>query len=193
MARNPATTWNMLNEAFLHYQDYINRKPFSGRYKLTFLDLLYVSNFKGGNASIIEPQRTLPGKLQAYEHQLSIIYKKYHSKQLQNLTLSEVDELTSLCLQFVKLTLVQKTKIAGFGRSYASALLAAHLPETIPILDRRVLNGAKIPHQVNNSKQVINIETYYPALISKMWATLRNPPSKKLRELDKEWFLVPTP
>lgn len=184
----------MLNEAFLHYQDYISKKRLpSAIYQLTFIDLLYVSNFKGGNASIIEPKSTIQTKLKVYSIELHNIYKAFHKKSIGSLNSNELSQLIQLCCHFVKMTLLGKTKIAGFVRSYASALLAAHLPDVIPILDRRVLNGAQIPHHTNSANQVTNIEIYYPALIQKMWHTLKGKPNKSVREQDREWFIMPMP
>ena len=58
MARNPATTWQMLDVAYGNYRAFINRKPEEQRHVVTLLDLLHVSNFKGGNASITLPKST---------------------------------------------------------------------------------------------------------------------------------------
>jgi hypothetical protein len=49
MARNPNTTWEILDRAMSHYQTYILSKKIQS--SLLFVDLLYISNFKGGNAS----------------------------------------------------------------------------------------------------------------------------------------------
>ena len=57
MAGNPETRWKLLNHAMEHYQQYIDQKK--NRNDLCFIDLLYISNFKGGNASITESVDTL--------------------------------------------------------------------------------------------------------------------------------------
>lgn len=68
MARRPETTWEMLDVAMTHFRSYIKSKP--DRFTLSIIDLLHVSNFKGGNASITEPNPGLSTKLRSYEAQL---------------------------------------------------------------------------------------------------------------------------
>ena len=82
-------------------------------------------------------------------------------------------------------------RIDGFGSSYTSALLHFHFPTLIPILDRRVLNGAGINAEINAQGQVVDIERYYPELIQYFHRELRNRPEIDLRALDKELFIKP--
>jgi len=43
----------------------------------------------------------------------------------------------------------------------------------------------------NKQGQVINIERYYPELITRCYDYLRNNPNKSLRNFDKENFIKP--
>ena len=186
MARAPITTWEMLNVAMDHFQNFIASKKF--RYSLTFEDLIHVSNFKGGNASITEPPQTLPLKLEKYEKILQQISTSFSSKHLIGLDDNEEAKLIVSCSAFLALTSKQETKIRGFGASYASALLAAYFIDLVPVLDRRILNGAKIQVEYDSQKQVKNITRYYPDLIRSCRQELKNRENLTLRQLDKEWF-----
>ncbi len=189
MARNPETTWQMLNEAMRHFQAHIASKR--DRYALTIVDLLHVSNFKGGNASITEPIESLPQKLQAYETALRKIDEVFITKQLVSLDDDKTSELKVLCRRFLELTTQQNTEIRGFGPSYASALLAAHFLELIPILDRRALNGAGIRVSKDTQGQVRNIIGHYGELIDAFKTELQRNPGNTLRQVDKRWFSKP--
>lgn len=186
MARNPNTTWEMLNNAMAHYQEYISSK--SQRNLLTVVDLLHVSNFKGGNASITEPVGALDQKLMSHEKILGEIEKLYGRKTLASLNEEETEALIILCSRVLETTKDKKTKIRGFGPSYASALLAAHFMELIPVLDRRILNGAETKVEYNSQKQVKNIAQYYGSLIKACQNELQKRNNITLRQLDKEWF-----
>jgi hypothetical protein len=186
MARKPETTWDMLNEAMLHFQEHIRNK--SDRCSLSVVDLLHVSNFKGGNASITEPAKTLSGKLEHFESVLRKIEKAYRGKTLATLTDKESDQLIMYCTDFLDLTKNPKSEIRGFGPSYSSALLAAHFIDLIPVLDRRALNGAGISAVKDSQGQVKNIARYYGDLIRAFRRELKSKPAMTLRALDKQWF-----
>jgi hypothetical protein len=187
MARNPNTTWEMLDHAMSYYQTFISSKK--SRTSLTVVDLLHVSNFKGGNASITEPEETLSMKLRCYQKVLEDIASKFNGKALSQLSEEETAGLVKLCDSVSSLTKGEKTRIRGFGASYASALLAAHFMELIPVLDRRILNGASIEVTYDKQKQVQNISQYYGGLIRACRAELQKRKNITLRELDKEWFV----
>ncbi|MGF6149997.1 hypothetical protein [Pseudomonas fluorescens] len=187
MARKPETTWEMLNEAMSYFQEHIRNKKFS--WKLSLIDLLHVSNFKGGNASITEPMATLPAKLKYYETALRDIEATFKKKALNDLTAEQLTQLTGCCTDFLALTTKPESKIRGLGPSYASALLAAHFINLIPVLDRRVLNGADISVTTQANGQVKDIANHYVELIITFRATLQLTPKMTLRELDKKWFI----
>jgi len=189
MARKPITTWEMLDHAMAHYQGHISSKQ--DRYSLSIVDLLYISNFKGGNASITEPKVTLNNKIAAYEKILVDIANSFNGKKLSELSEQETAGLIGLCDKFCALTQVKETKIRGFGASYASALLAAHFMELIPVLDRRILNGAGIEVEYDSQKQVKEIAQYYGVLIKSCRSELLKREKLTLRILDKEWFIKP--
>lgn len=92
MARKPETTWELLNVAMSHFQEHIRTKKLI--WELSLVDLLHVSNFKGGNASITEPMATLPAKLKHYESALRDIETNFKKKALNNLTEDELTQLT---------------------------------------------------------------------------------------------------
>jgi len=189
MARNPETTWQMLDEAMSHFQAHIALKK--DRCSLTIVDLLHVSNFKGGNASITEPVQSLPRKLKPYESALWEIDKAFSIKELIKLDDGKTSELKLRCKQFLELTRNPNSEIRGFGPSYASALLAAHFPNLIPILDRRALNGAGIKVDKDSQGQVRNITSHYGDLIDAFRRELLRNPGITLRQLDKRWFSKP--
>lgn len=188
-------TWEQLNEAWLHFQNYLASKQ--DRYKLSFVDLIYVSNFKGGNSSITESLQTITPKLEVYESSIRLISKHFRGKKLATLSKKDTYRLKKHCHAFLELTDREQTKIRGFGPSFASALLASYFPQLVPILDRRVLSGARISAQVNSQKQVKNIARHYPALISRMQRILKRRGILKrraifdLRQLDRTLFIKP--
>lgn len=181
--------WQKANISYQNYLDYIGRKE--KRFELAYIDLLYVSNFKGGNASINEDEASLNGKLKEYSKHLMAINQEFGVKYLKDLSNEELESLKNKSLSFIRLTLSNSTSIDGFRCSYASAVLHFHFSNLIPILDRRVLNGVGIKVEKNKQGQVINIERYYPELITRFYNYLRDNPNKSLRDFDKENFIKP--
>ena len=91
--------------------------------------------------------------------------------------------------EFLGLTAQPNTQIAGFRASYASALLAAYFPKTLPIVDRQVLKRPTIEHVVDGNGQVIDIANHYPNLLRRFRDELEVRPQFCVRELDREWFI----
>ncbi|MBB4427105.1 hypothetical protein GGD66_005681 [Bradyrhizobium sp. CIR48] len=180
--------WHNLNNAFQYLLRFIEAKLPADRYNLSEIDLALVSNFKGGNASIVEPIELLSDKLAIYGRSLDILARMIGGRAL--VTFSTCDELRAEAGAFLALTLTPETAISGFRASYASALLAAYFPETLPVLDRQVLRGAGIAHKLNSQGQVIQIEQHYGKLIERFHSVLKSKPGLSLRELDREWFAV---
>ena len=184
------TRWEKADISYRNYVAYLTRKPLP--YDLSLIDLLYVSNFKGGNASIQEEESSINQKLKKYSDIIRKVAERFGSRNLRDLNEIELKSLQKFCAEFF--TLVRRDslfRIDGFGSSYTSALLHFHFPALIPILDRRVLNGAGINAEVNAQGQVIDIERYYPELIQYFHRELRNRPEIDLRGLDKELFIKP--
>lgn len=152
---------------------------------------MYVRNFKGGNASINEDEGSVNEKLKEYSKHLTAVNQEFREKYLKDLTNEELESLKNKALSFIKLTLSNSTSIDGFRCSYTSALLHFHFPNLTPILDRRVLNGVGIKVEKNNQGQVINIERYYPELITRFYKHLIDNLNKSLRDFDKENFIKP--
>jgi hypothetical protein len=190
MTRNPASTLKLLDSALQHLLAHVEAKK---SFSLTIVDLLHVSNFKGGNASITEPQPALGEKLQSYSQHLVRLAQRYGQRMLQELSDRELMDVQRDGTDFLLLTQTAATHIRGFGPSYASALLFAHFPNLFPVLDRRVLNGARIPVQLTSKGQVRDIETHYAKLLQAFHSELRRTPDLSLRDLDKRWFVVPLP
>jgi hypothetical protein len=155
--------WDKLNFAFEYLLHFIDRKPADARFEIDPVELALVSNFKGGNNSIVEPLRSLAEKLLPYSGQLSGLAKLIAGRDLRQI--EAINRLGAEASEFLGLTAHAKTKIAGFGPSYASALLAAYFPRTLPIVDRQVLRGADIEHDVDGNGQVVSIANYYPMLL----------------------------
>jgi hypothetical protein len=152
-------TWSNLNEAFSYVQKFLASKQPDRRFELSEIDLALVSNFKGGNASIVEPLNSLPRKLRFYSLQLKELNDFIGDRPPRLVLRCEIDQLGMLAKQFISLTKDGVTSISGFGPSYASALLATYFPETIPVLDRLVLSETGIEHSPTQAKE---IEQYYP-------------------------------
>lgn len=181
------TRWLNARHAYNYYQSYINSKR--DKHLLTVVDLLYVKNFKGGASTITEPQEELHDKLQVYSKSLNDLLILYDGTFLQHFSKEEVNELSDQCFKFICLTKNDSLRIRGFGVSFASALLNAYLPNVVPILDRRVLNGMGNMHvSTNLSGQVKNIENHFRDLILYFHKTLSNGANRTLEDLDFELF-----
>ena len=152
------------------------------------VDLVLVSNFKGGSATIAEPPDCLRRKLQAYDDILFCIGKEFDQKQLADIHEKELTRLIERASSFCQLTRSQDTKIDGFGPSYATALLNANFPELLPILDKRGLSGANVQNvQTDTQGQVKLIESHYPDLI-RYFQQRTKPGVMTLENVDKEIF-----
>ncbi|MGD0961955.1 MAG: hypothetical protein ABSB19_19260 [Methylomonas sp.] len=147
-----------------------------------------MKNFKGGSATINEDFDNLKNKLQKYSDQLYNILTKYHDKELRDLNDDEIKNLVEEAENFLKLTKEKENSIDGFGPSFASALLNAHLPNVFPILDKRGLNGACIEVKTDNAGQVVEIVNSYRALIKYYHDCLKADDEKSIASIDKELF-----
>ena len=132
--------WDKSDISYKNYVNFISSK--SDKFKLTLIDLLYVSNFKGGYATINETEETITQKLFAYGQIFIEINAKFDNKKLNNLDNNELTELISFSEKLIKLTdYKNENKIDGFSVSFLTTLLHFYFPNLYPILDRRVLNG----------------------------------------------------
>ena len=114
MAMDPATRWELLNNTFLAYQGF--RKHKGSSHRLSYVDLLYVSNFKGGNASVGDSREKVDEILEEYyEPQLIAIKENFGNKTLRELNKAQREQLSNLATEFVLLTKKPETKIRGFG------------------------------------------------------------------------------
>jgi len=178
--------WENLNVVFDNFRTYIARKE--DQNALSLIDLLYVSNFKGGNASIIDSESSVNARLRKYSAYLRRIRNEFGHKKLGELGQSEKDEFKRMAVAFIRLPLDDETKIRGFRASYASALLCTHFPDLAPVLDRNVLAGAGIEHKTNNQGQVADIQKHYGDLIDYFYRRLSAGSGLTLRHLDKVLF-----
>jgi hypothetical protein len=192
--RRAKQQWEKARVAYNYYAGYISGKPV--KFNLSIMDLLFLTNFKGGSATINEPPATLSPKLKAYTIGLNFIHKKFKTRSLVSLNQSELDYFCGLANVFIQLASKKSqpnTHIDGFGESFASALLHFHFPELAPILDKRVLNGAGVPGLlVDKYNNVRNLSGLYGALIYKSHSILKMHHShgKKwtLARLDQDLF-----
>lgn len=181
--------WSKSRNAYIYLTDYIAQK--NNRYLLDEFDIVLVSNFKGGFASIQEPKTQLLAKLIIYSQILMEIWEKYKDKRLQDIHCDKVNELGCSALNFLNLTAKSnESNIDGFGASYASALLNVYFPKLLPIIDRRVLNGSEIEVNLTSNNQVVNIKSYYKEYLLYCYKKLKNSDGK-LEELDLELFSKP--
>ena len=183
--------WKKSNVALDNYNNYINGKiELEKKFDLTLIDLLYISNFKGGNATINEEENFINAKLKAYSNVFINIHETFGNKNLSTLKESEVHNLLRLIVEVIDLSKKRETGIDGFKSSYLSALLHSYFPNLIPILDRRLLINLGLVEkieQLNNQKQVKHIEDYYPDLIKTVQKKSIEL-EKSVRELDEIYF-----
>ena len=184
-----ANKWEKMRNSYEYVVAYRRAKAESRCYNIDLIDLVLVSNFKGGFASIAEPCKNLDVKLMAYTGGIRAIATDFHGKKLRELDKPQLDRLCCYADKFLRLTLSEGTKIDGFGPSNASALLNIYFPDLLPILDRRVLFGAEIPSiETTTQRQVINIENHYQPLIKYVHSRLSGDDSLSIDCLDRELF-----
>lgn len=106
------TKWTKACKSYQNYQDYIDRKV--NRFDLTLIDLLYISNFKGGNATINEPEKEINIKLISYSNELIDIDKEFKNKSLADLTFKQKEKLKILVDDICELTFKEsKIELTG--------------------------------------------------------------------------------
>lgn len=164
------------------------------RFQLTYLDLVQISNFKGGNA-IVYHTEDLKERLKTYSEKINCIDEEFGDKKLSDLTENELKELTERTNEIINLCYAPESAIAGFKGSYLTALLHACFPELLPIMDRRVLISAEILEEkdrvgndIKNGFDQTNTIKYYPRLIKKFWEE-----KGSLQELDRKYFSTDIP
>lgn len=182
------TQWTKSEISYKNYQEYIIKK--TQKFELTLIDLLYISNFKGGNATINEHEQSINKKLEAYSKGLLDISSEFSGNSIATLTNDQLESLIQKTLDICKLTQKDsETKIDGFSVSYLSALINSYFPTLIPILDRRVLISLGLVEGIDIDKfgQIKNIQRFYRPLIIK-FAKLSRSENLCVREIDKILF-----
>ncbi|MCA4898257.1 MAG: hypothetical protein ACK514_03015 [Bacteroidota bacterium] len=191
--KKATTQWEKAAVSYTNYAKYIQSK--ADKFELTLVDLLYISNFKGGNSTINEDEFIAKTKLKKYSKALREIEAEFSSRNLAELNDKEVKELIekvkTLCYLTKKNT---DSKIDGFSISYLSALANCYFPNLLPILDRRVLIniGIVTRQEIDKQGQIIDIERFYEPLILEM-RKKSSSENKTLRQIDKELFVIKIP
>ncbi len=163
------TLWKKSNEcSYKSYQKYIKKKG-KDKYVLTLIDLLYISNFKGGNATINEEEYIINQKLTKYSEILKLIHNEFKEVKLFELEKEQLGKFYRLIESICDLTENLETKIDGFSVSYLSALLNSYFPNLIPILDRRVLINSRLVEKEDIYQgQIKSIRKFYKLLIMRI-------------------------
>jgi hypothetical protein len=188
MDKKALNRWEKSNISYTNYSKYISTK--TDKFKLTIIDLLYVSNFKGGNATINEIDETITKKLFTYGQIFKEINGRFNDRNLNSLDNNETIELIEFSDKLIELTNYKSEfKIDGFSVSFLTALLHFYFPNLYPILDRRVLNGLKLisKNDLDKQGQVKNLKDYYKKLILDFKRMQGN---QSIRELDKILFIA---
>lgn len=185
--KRATTLWDKSNKSYINYQNYLERKE--DKFRLTMVDLLCISNFKGGFGSIHEEEKEVRRKLIAYSKVLVEIDARFGGRELWELSEEQCDELIGLIKRACDLTKMKtSTKIDGIGVSYLSALLNAYFPKLIPIIDRRILINMKLVAQKDvRYGQIVDIENFYEPLVKRV-ATIWRESGTDIREIDEAYF-----
>lgn len=178
------TNWENANRAFMLYQDYLHGK--TDRFSLSATDLMYISNFKGGNASVSGTASEIETKLESYSAILRRINEVYGDRNLRDLSPTEVESLITLCIE--SFTNLDAQRINGFAHSYWSAMLCAFFPSLLPILDRWIVTNLGIPHEKDSQGQVKNLQQHYAEVIRRFYRQTQSE-GLSIRELDKRLFI----
>lgn len=113
MARDPFSTLKLLDSALAHLLAHVAGK---NTFSLSIVDLLHVSNFKGGNASITEPEPALSEKLLSYSQHLARIAQTHRGRTLGELSDRELIDVQKAGTDFLLLTRAEATRIRGSVR-----------------------------------------------------------------------------
>lgn len=177
------TAWENADRAFALYQDYIKSK--TDRFALSVVDLMFVSNFKGGNASVSGETTEIQNNLKYYSTILREINQLFGQTPLCDLETNKVTMLIALCQK--SFLVLERYHIKGFSYSYWSAMLCAHFPNLLPILDRWVVTNLAICHEKDSQAQIKEMRQYYSEVI---WRFHRLTKERNLtvRELDRYLF-----
>lgn len=179
------TNWKNANLAFILYQDYIASK--ADRFVLSATDLMYISNFKGGNASVSGTTSEIAQKLDPYSGILEKIDRTFGYRSLSSLSNQEIDSLVALCAE--SFSILDANRIKGFSHSYWSAMLCAYFPALLPILDRWIVTNLGIPNEKDSQGQVKDLQQHYPEVIRRFHQRLLKEQGLSVRELDKRLFI----
>jgi hypothetical protein len=183
--KRATTSWENANLAFILYQDYIASK--ADRFVLSATDLMYISNFKGGNASVSGTTSEITQKLDPYSGILEKIDRAFGDRSLSNLSNQEVDSLVALCAE--SFSILDANRIKGFSHSYWSAMLCAYFPALLPILDRWIVANLGIPHAIDSQGQVKDLQQHYSEVVRRFHHLLSKEQGLSIRELDKQLFI----
>src|SRR5580704_32075 len=114
------TRWDKSNTSLKNYQTYINGKASADKFRLKMIDLLYILNFKGGNATISEDEGDInfENKLKEYSKILSRISQEFSTQRLVDLSDTDLEKLKDLADEFLGLGKKDKFPIDGFKFSF---------------------------------------------------------------------------
>lgn len=179
--------WDKADVQFQNYRNFIKRK--TNRFDLSIIDLLYVSNFKGGNGTIGGDEIEVNSRLKIFTDFLIRIDAHFRNKSIIEINDNLLNDLLNIIDEITNKALDERNKISGLGISYLSALLNIYFPELIPIIDRRVLINLEIVtnKDLDSQGQVKEIWKYYRKLIIEI-RNLCVVKGKNIREVDREIF-----
>ena len=171
-----ATMWEKADASYQNYLAYIARK--TDRFELTPADLLYVTNFKGGNAAIHETEATIQDKLVVYAAAMKSLEATFGGRAISDLNKEELGVLKTRAQEFIMLSTRDPSAIDGFKCVYMAALLHFYFPRLTPILDKRVLAGLGLLVKYDRDRQVTDIWKHYSTLIEGFHVYLKLMPAK---------------
>jgi hypothetical protein len=182
-------SWDKANIRYENYIAFIKSKGEDNRFELKYIDLLYISNFKGGGATINGTEEDINKQLKFYSAELKKINKLFGILSLGEISNNQLEELISQVKSICTLVQKEETNIGGFGVSYLSALLSAYFPDLIPIVDKNVLESAGIQFtQRFDTKGIEEMIKKYTQLIMDIWEYAKKHKDAKLRCIDKKLF-----
>ncbi len=174
-------------KADISYQNYMNFIINKGeRYPLSILDLFYIRNFKGGNASFHMEENVVADRLIEYSKILSEINNKFKNNSLSNINKKKIKDL--ICFSKLMFNLISSslTKIDGFNGSFCSVLLHCHFPKLYPIADKWLFKNV-LGIDIQSSKDIIN---NYGDLVKRFYKIAkRRTNNRSVREIDKYYFI----
>lgn len=187
--------WTGAANTLKNYETYIKTRGVN-IFDIGYIDLLFVSNYKGGNSTIGGSSEDVYKRLHPHRERLALIKREFANNS-NNYSLASLSadkkgnlkNLSNLMADAFNDCKAENSCIKGFGTAYCSALYHLHFPDLIPVIDRRVLINGGFERLTFIGTQVKDLHIHYDGLLERIHADLDiQGLYKSMRDWDKDFF-----